>query len=104
MKVIWLTNAQDALLKTAEYVGEMFGEKKQLELLDEVELCNKLFAHHPYMGRIEPELADRAVEYRYLIVKRLNKMIYSVDNDVIIVADFWNTRRSPKNLVKGVPY
>lgn len=104
MKVIWLTNAQEALLKTAEYVGEIFGEKKQLELLDEVELCNKLLSQHPFMGRMEPELADRTIEYRYLIVKRLNKIIYNVDNDIIVVADFWNTRRNPKNLVKGVPY
>ncbi|MBQ1883576.1 MAG: type II toxin-antitoxin system RelE/ParE family toxin [Bacteroidales bacterium] len=102
--MIWLTNAQEALLQTAEYVGEIFGEKKQLELLDEVELCNKLLSQHPFMGRMEPELADRTIEYRYLIVKRLNKIIYNVDNDIIVVADFWNTRRNPKKLVKGVPY
>ncbi len=41
---------------------------------------------------------EESITYRSLIVKRLNKMVYRIDNDCIIIVDFWNLRRNPDKL------
>ncbi len=98
MKVVWMNKARRAFVDTALYVKEQFGERVALDLYDEVDACNEYLTINPYIGKKEPLLEGRAVEYHCLIVKKLNKIIYRVDDDMVTVVDFWNLRRDPKNL------
>ena len=102
MKVVWMHKARFAFIKTAKYVRDNFGEKTARDLYDAVNACNAYLAANPYIGKIEPLLDNRAITYRCLIVKRLNKIIYRIDNNNVTVIDFWNLRQSPKNLQQRV--
>ena len=102
MKVFWFHKARLAFIKTAKYVAKEFGDRVAKDLFDEVGILNKYLADNPYMGKIEPLLADRSVEYHCLLVKRLNKIIYRIENDGVYVVDFWNLRQDPNKLQKRI--
>jgi hypothetical protein len=40
-------------------------------------------------------LANATIEYRSIVVNRLNKIVYLINNDDIEIVDFWDTRREP---------
>lgn len=102
MKVEWTSQAKSAVRKTIKYVEDNFGKRSALSLAKELVLCEQYLANNPYIGKIEPLLDGRAVTYRCLIVRRLNKIIYRIDNECVTIVDFWNLRRSPENLQKQV--
>jgi len=50
----------------------------------------------PNIGQIDPLFSSRAATYRSVIVNGLNKMVYRVDDDVINIVAFWDTRMEPE--------
>jgi len=102
MKVVWLSKARRSFVKTLKYVQEHFGEMVALALYDEVDANNDYLAKNPYLGKIEPLLEERAIEYHCMIVKKLNKIIYRIDGNLVIVVDFWNLRMNPEKLQKRI--
>ena len=102
MKVVWLSKARRAFVKTASYVKEHFGEMVALDLYDEVDADNEYLARNPYMFKKEPLWGMRTIQYRSIIVKKLNKIIYRIDDELVTVVDFWNSRQSPKKLQKRI--
>ena len=98
MKVVWLSKARRAFVETASYVKEHFGEMVALDLYDEVDADNEYLARNPYMFKKEPLLEMRTIAYRSIIVKKLNKIIYRIDDELVTVVDFWNLRQNPKKL------
>lgn len=98
MKVVWMSKARRSFVKTLKYVQEHFGVGVALALYDEVDANNDYLAKNPYMGKIEPLLEERAIEYHCMIVKKLNKIIYRIDNNCVYIVDFWNLRMNPEKL------
>lgn len=64
-----------------------------------------MLAANPYMGPLEPLLAERRTSYRSFVVHEHYKLIYWVDEEkeILYVSDLWDTRREPEGLVKGTP-
>ena len=56
----------------------------------------------PELGTIDSLLAYRKQQYRSIIVRRLNKIVYYIKDDTIRIAAFWDTRREPKKQAKQV--
>lgn len=102
MKIIWLSQAIKAFIKTAEYVRDQFGRTTELELYDEVNEYNVYLCQNPYLGHKEPLLDGRKIDYRSVIVKRYNKIIYYIENDIVKVIDFWNLRQNSEKLQKRI--
>lgn len=100
MKIRWHKRADAALHQVEEYVLQEFGELVRQEFMDEVEKAVNALANMPNMGKLDPLFAHRKQEYRSIIVRRLNKVVYYVKEDIIHVAAFWDTRREPKNQAK----
>lgn len=96
MRVIWHPQAEDALDQVANYVREQFGAKRMKVFLKEVRSTTKMLSHSPNIGPIDPLFDDRPIAYRYVIINNLSKMVYYIDDDVIYIAAFWDTRREPK--------
>lgn len=46
------------------------------------------------MGAVEPELEGYEVEYRHLVLTKPFKIIYFIYEDVVYIADIWDTRQS----------
>ena len=97
MTILWHKRAADALHQVEEYVLCAFGEKVRFEFMNEIENAVLALADNPSIGSVDPLFALRKQEYRSIIVRKLNKIVYYVKDDAIHIAAFWDTRREPKN-------
>lgn len=82
--------------KTAKYINKEFGHQSKDKFLLEVRQTKCLLETNPYIGSVEPLLADRSTTYYSIVVNHLNKIVYRIMDDYLEVADFWDTRREPK--------
>ena len=70
--------------------------------MQKVREVKRLLRHNPYLGPIEPLLADRATTYRSIVVARQNKIVYRITDDRIEIVDFWDVRKEPAALADSV--
>ena len=71
-------------------VSQMLAEKLKEELIFAIESLKT----HPHIGQIEEGLSSLNLGHRY-IVKRHYKIIYRIDNEVIYITDFFDSRQDP---------
>lgn len=96
MKVMMTDFAKNQIRKTARYINKEFGRQSKDKFLLEVHQTKCLLETNPFLGSIEPLLADRPTTYYSIVVNHLSKMVYRIMDDYLEVADFWDTRREPK--------
>lgn len=89
--------AKKKILQTARYIQQQFGTTARVAFRNEIRLVVDILRVNPNLGPIEPLLADAPVSYRSIVVRRLNKIIYWINGDVIEIVDFWDCRREPKS-------
>lgn len=54
---------------------------------------------NPFMGQKEPLLYGFEEEYRYILVGKHLKIIYTVISNRLYFVDLWDTRQSPRDLI-----
>lgn len=86
---------KEKVRKTSRYIQAGFGKKARLNFRQEIAHVSQLLLKNPNLGSVEPYLADAPVLYRSIVVNRLNKLVYWINDDVIEIVDFWDTRREP---------
>ena len=96
MKVIWSIQAKEGLQKTSNYNRKEFGKRSKQKFLDEVA---SLLERNPYLGQVESLLDEASVEYRSIVVNRINKLVYYIHESTIEIVVLWDTRREPKSLL-----
>ena len=96
MRVVWYPEAAKRLRKVVSYLQTEYGSRSCTKFLKEAYRTERLLSRNPYLGTVEPFLADAPVQYRSVVVNRLNKIVYWINGDVIEIVDFWDTRREPK--------
>ena len=96
MRVVWYPEAAKRLRQVISYIQTEYGSKSCTKFLKEAYRTERLLAKNPYLGAIEPFLADAPVQYRSIVVNRLNKIVYWINGDVIEIVDCWDTRREPE--------
>ena len=98
MSIIWSDQADAAFWKIRDYLFLHFGAAAEDDYLQAVNEAIKQVAKNPQSGIAVYELAkDGSV--RSILVNRLSKFIYYVENDTLHIADVWDTRQNPKSLV-----
>ena len=102
MKVITLPLARQAIRKTALHIKQEFGRQSRDNFLAKVKETRMLLATNPYLGPIEPLLADLPKTYRSVVIGKLNKMVYHIEDNHIEIDDFWDCRREPQALADEV--
>lgn len=102
MKVMITDFAKQQIRKTAKYINKEFGETSKDDFLLKVKQTKQLLEDNPYLGPIEPLLANRSSAYRSVVVNHLNKMVYRILEEYIEIVDFWDTRREPKKQAEQV--
>ena len=95
MKVKWTPAARRQLFNTAKYIKHKFGTNAKDEFMDEVQHTTILLGKYPYMGKEEPFMYDRPLEYRSIVVSRINKIVYRLEENVLYIVALWDTRREP---------
>ena len=102
MKVIWLNRAEASMRRTEEYILRAFGETARKRFMQEVEEVAYLLEKMPELGHLEPLLADYEQGYRSIVIQHLNKLVYYVRDNQVLIAAFWDCRREPRKLVKDL--
>lgn len=99
-EVIWTFRANSQLESTIKYLVAQRGKATAALVLKEILESTRALASQPNMGTIEPALAHRKHEYRFIVIWSY-KLIYRVAKDQVIISRVFHTSRNPKNL-RGV--
>ena len=103
MKLIWEKIALQQLKQVAGYIERCFNVSRKDIFLSDVKHTVELLQTQPYMGALEPVLSDRSKAYRSILVSKLNRMVYFVDdNNVIHISAFWDCRSDAGNQTKHI--
>ena len=92
MRVVWDPEAKKARTQVANYIRREFGAKRKIRFLQEVRPMTQQLKLSPGIGQIDPLFSDRVRTYRSVIINGLNKLVYFVNDDIIYIAGFWDTR------------
>lgn len=95
MRVIWSESARELVRQTARYIRKEFGERSRRAFICEIANVDVLLGENPNLGRVEEFLSEKELTYRSIVVNRLNKLIYRVEGDTILIVSMWDTRREP---------
>ena len=103
MRIVIIDRADAQVQATADHIKEDFGRKAEQKFKAKFREAIRLLADNPYLGPIEPLLAERTQTYRSVVVGKLNKMVYYIEEDTVIyVVAFWDCRREPDTLAGQV--
>ena len=98
-KIAWSKRAERAYGQIIDYVADEFGTTRARRYTAEVYKAVGKLPENPKMGQIEPLLEGGRYEFRRLVIGRLTKVIYRIADERIEIADVWDTRKSPEELV-----
>lgn len=95
-KVIWSAFSEKQLDDVFEYYKNRTSIKIAKNIIQQIVLATEPLKTQPKLGHKETVLANRKIEYRYIIVTNY-KIIYSIDdtNHLIKIADVFDTRQNP---------
>lgn len=102
VEVEWSKRANKERIAVLTYGAEVFGIRASIALHRRIEDYVNCLSNNPYMGAIEPLLAERHVEYRSLVVHEHYKLVYRILTDRIYIVDLWNTHREPEILSRRI--
>ena len=102
MQVEVSKRAQQQWFRTLVYYNEMGGERAAANLHQKYLQKQKRLLKYPESGTPEPQLRDRKIQYRFVIINDYYKMIYYVRGEVLRIAAFWDMRMHPDKLRKTI--
>ena len=102
MIVKWSARAIKSLHVVEAYILQEFGEQARAKFMSSAKEAAERLEQFPMVGQEEPLLTHRKNLYRSLVIERKSKMIYYSDDQLIIIADFWECRREPAKNARGL--
>ena len=87
-------NQRDILAYGTQTWGRDAARKMRLHIKAEVERLAKF----PLIGKVEPLLQGRSLQFRSLVIHEHYKLIYHYDEttETLRIAALWDTRREPR--------
>ena len=103
-QIKWQKRAEKELYRLLVKGFIEFGEHTANNFVSKVASINRDLSRFPEIGYPEPLLKDRKKLYRARHIISRFKIIYHYDivNDIVHVADIWDTRRDPLKLAKRI--
>lgn len=102
MVVEWTDTALSVADKTLDYTYFTYGKKQADKLRSEYRKVSKQIQNFPYMGPIEHQI-HKDGEYRYIIIFKILKVIYRIDNpEHVSIINIWDCRRNPDTIGDSV--
>ena len=93
----WSLLAYDAYQNIGDDIQERFGYNARSDYEKEVDETVRHLAKFPNSGKQELELEEDG-SVRSMPIRKLSKVIYFVEEDVLYIADVWATRQDPNLL------
>ena len=98
-KIAWSKRAEKAYGQIIDYIDDEFGTTRAKRYATEVYKAIDKLPENPKMGQIEPLLEGSRYEFRRLVIGHLTKVIYRIAEERIEIADVWDTRKNPEELI-----
>ena len=102
MRIIWSDRAYVRRQAIEDYILFSFGFAAHADYVEAIEEWKKTVLENPQIGKVEPLLEGMRKEYRSYVISELTKCIYYIENDFIVIVDWWDTRRCIKTLTQGL--
>lgn len=102
MRVEWTDYADMRRDQVADYICNYFGTKYKDRFIKEVRRITRMLRRSPNIGSIDPLFSDRSGAYRSIIINGLSKMVYRIDDDIVYIVGFWDTRQEPETQAEQV--
>ena len=101
-QILWSERAFARRQAIEDYILYSFGYAAHAEYVEAVNEWKSIVRENPYVGPVEPVLEGGRKEYRSVVIANLTKCIYYVEDDCIMIADWWDTRRSVSQLKQNL--
>ena len=96
----WSKIAERSYGQILEYIAGEFGKTRAKKFAIKVFVDVSKLPANPGLGQKEPLLEGARYEFRRLVIDNLTKVIYRITDDSIEIADVWDARKDPKDLVQ----
>ena len=83
MIIRWSYRAQKQQDAVADYIFKEFGTLALREFYQKIDKVEAELCEFPEIGKLEPLLAHRKKLYRSIVLTKMNKLIYTIDNECI---------------------
>jgi len=93
-QVLWSERAFARRQAIEDYILYSFGYAAYADYVEAVNEWKNVIRENPCVGAVEPLLVGGRKEYRSVVIANQTKCIYYVEDDCIMIADWWDTRRS----------
>ena len=105
MVVEWTDHAEVQLKKVFDYYLEVAGHKVATSLVSKIVNSSDMLEIMPLMAPVENYLTGRKFIYRSLVVSKMFKIIYFIDEkaECVVIATIWDCRGNPAKLQKEIP-
>ena len=100
MKPIWTEGAVSDWEGIARYIAVNFGKKAFDDYNEATDQAEKQIAEFPGSGTPLKTRKHRNLGLKFVFIRKLSKMIYHVDGEMVIIDVIWDTRQSPKRLTE----
>ncbi len=99
MQIEWSEHARNDMRGIVAYVGQNFGRRKAEEALADIRERAEMLQDFPSLGRVFVKDPELGITYRSLTTK-LNKIVYFVESETIIIVTVWQNRQDIGRLMK----
>lgn len=95
-RIVWSDKFRQSVKEYMLFSQEYYSRKILTRLWEGIKYHCEVLADNPHIGMIECFVNDE--EFRRVLIKPFFKLIYTVqENDVILIC-IWDTRQNPDNL------
>ena len=95
MEIVWTAYSIESLYALLSFVGARWGEDKAREVRAQIKKDVSLFMIYTKMGACQPE---GPVDVRVLVIKKKNKVYYTIKENKVYILVVWDVRQDPENL------
>jgi len=105
MVVRWTGFAEDKLKQIFDYYLEEAGHNVAEKIITKIKSSSDLLEIMPLMAPIEEDLDKCKFVHRSLVVSRIFKVVYFIDEtaECVVIATIWDCRRDPSKLQEELP-
>jgi len=98
-QIVWSHRAEISYSHVIDYMSDEFGAKRAMRYMNTVHSEVSKLSTQPNLGQSEPLLDGSKIPFQRLVIGEFTKVIYHVTDERINIADVWDTRMNPEELI-----
>ncbi|MDR1582742.1 MAG: type II toxin-antitoxin system RelE/ParE family toxin [Prevotellaceae bacterium] len=102
MVINWSDTAKARLREIFYYYENEVSNKKALEIVTKITSSVTPLENFPEQAALEPLLIERTKDYRSLVVMKIFKVVYYIENEVVNISEIWDCRQAPETNIKKI--